>query len=364
MNDESKPVLQRIPAELLHADELHRLDEWDQHLRPPGWRLSPRAVEKFVLGDESLGIARKFVAEPGVVNRAVISLCTDLGVLLAGPPGTAKSWLSELLAAAVCGDSTLTVQGGSVESIGQLIYSWNDALVRRTGPTLEAVVPGALLRAMREGHILRFEELARCPQHLQDALLSVLSDRVATIPELGATGVFHSVAGFNIIATSNDIDVGIYQMSAALKRRLNFERILPIRHIEDEIEVVHSELDKRNGQAGLEVQIADEVLETLVTIFHELRNGQTLDGRSTDRLAASFMSTAEAVNAAHAACVHAFYYGDRIMTVANLLHFILGTALKDEPEDRRRLLHYFETEVVRKSGDHWRSAYEQRHLIR
>ncbi|MEE4329348.1 MAG: AAA family ATPase [Wenzhouxiangella sp.] len=363
MSARSRPALQRIPAEQLHADELQRLNDWDQHPRPPGWRLSPRAVEMFVLGDESLGIARKFVAEPGVVNRTVVSLCTDLGALLAGPPGTAKSWLSELLAAAICGDSTLSVQGGSVESIGQLIYSWNEALVRRSGPTPEAVVPGALMRAMREGRILRFEELARCHQHLQDALLSVLSDRVVTIPELGEAGVVHSVAGFNIIATSNDVDVGIYQMSAALKRRLNFERILPIRRIEDEIDVVRNELIKRNGQAGLEVEITDEVLEVLVTVFHELRNGQTLDGRSTDRLAASFMSTAEAVNAAHAACAHAFYYGDGAMTVAKLLHFILGTALKDDPEDRRRLHHYFETEVARKTGDHWQKAYAQRHLI-
>lgn len=363
MKHEPEKTLQRVPAERLHADELDRLAAWDEHPKPPGWRLSPVAVEKFVLGDESLGIERKFVTEPGIVNRVVISLCTDLGCLLAGPPGTAKSWFSELLAAAISGDSTLTVQGGAVDSIGQLLYTWNEALLRDGGPTPEAIVPGALLRGMREGKLVRFEELARCPQPLQDALLTVLSDRVATIPELGEAGVVHSRAGFNIIGTANDVDVGLFEMSAALKRRLNFERIGPIRHLDNEIEVVYRELRKRNRQSGIEIEIAGPVLEVLVTIFHELRNGQTLDGRSTDRLAAASMSTAEAVNVAHAMSVHAYYYGDGTMTISNLLHFILGTALKDDPEDRRRFRHYFGTEVARKPGAHWRETWAQRDLI-
>ncbi len=363
MKPESARALQRIPAERLHADELRRLAEWDDHPKPPGWRLSPPAVEKFVLGDESLGIERKFVTEPGIVNRVVISLCTDLGCLLAGPPGTAKSWFSELLAAAISGDSTLTVQGGAVDSIGQLLYTWNEALLRASGPVPEAVVPGALLRGMREGKLVRFEELARCPQPLQDALLTLLSDRVAVIPELGDAGIVHSRAGFNLVCTTNDVDVGLYEMSAALKRRLNFERIRPIRHLDNEIEVVYRELLKRNRQSGVDVDIDGPVLEILVTIFHELRNGQTLDGRSTDRLAAAAMSTAEAVNVAHAMSVHAFYYGEGAMTISNLLHFILGTALKDDPEDRRRFRHYFNTEVARKSGPHWAEARALRHLI-
>jgi len=356
--------LQRIPAEQLHADELGKLIAIDSHPVPPGWKMSPIAVEKFVGGDEEMGITRKFVAEPGVVTRVVISLCTDLGALLAGPPGSAKSWLSELLAAAISGDSSLSVQGGAVSEIDQLLYSWNEVILGRSGPVPEALVPSPIMRGMREGRIVRFEELARCPQPLQDAMLTILSDRVITIPELsGEDGVIHSRAGFNIIATSNTLDAGLFDMSAALKRRLNFELVKPIRHIEDEIEVVRREILKRNRQSGIEIEIDDQVLEILVTIFHELRNGQTLDGRSTDRLAGASMSTAEAVNVAHAISVHAFYYGNRVMTIDNLLHFLVGTAMKDKPEDRRRFKHYFETEIVRKRGSHWAKAYAQRNVI-
>lgn len=362
--DNATPRLQRIPAEQLYASELEQLIAADSHPVPPGWTMSPIAVERFVTGDEQLGIARKFVAEPGVVTRVVISLCTDLGALLAGPPGTAKSWLSELLAAAISGDSSLSVQGGAVSDISQLLYSWNEVVLAQSGPVPEALVPSPIMRGMREGRIVRFEELARCPQPLQDAMLTILSDRMITIPELsGPESVIHSRAGFNIIATSNTLDAGLFEMSAALKRRLNFELVKPIRHVDDEIEVVRREIIKRNRQSAIEVEIDDQVLEILVTIFHELRNGQTLDGRSTDRLAGASMSTAEAVNVAHAICVHAFYYGDRVMTIDNLLHFLVGTAMKDKPEDRRRFRHYFETEVLRKRGSHWAQAYAQRGVI-
>lgn len=364
MNKSATPHFQRIPAEQLHAEELARLTDWDPHPKPPGWMLSPIAVEKFVLGDAELDIAAKFITEPAIVNRVVISLCTDLGCLLVGPPGTAKSWFSELLAAAISGDSSITVQGGAVSQIDQLLYTWNEALLRERGPVPEALVPGPVLRGMQEGKIVRFEELARCPQPLQDALLTILSDRVVSIPEFSTEqGTIQSRAGFNIVATSNSIDAGLYAMSAALKRRLNFELVRPIPRVDDEIEVVLREVDKKNKQSQVDIEIDPQIMEVLVTIFHELRNGQSLDGRSTDRLEAATMSTAEAVNVAHALSVHAHYYGEDRMTVANLLHFILGTALKDAPDDRRRFLHYFDTEVARKTGKHWKATYEQRHLI-
>lgn len=360
----AEAVVQRVPAEVRYADELEQLRAEDSHPVPAGWCLSPRAVETFVLGDPARGIERKFVAEPGLVTRLIISLCTDRGCLLAGPPGTAKSWLSELLAAAISGDSTLTLQGGAVDDIDQLLYSWNRALLTEGGPRREALVPSPLFRGMLEGRIVRFEELARCPQPLQDALLTILSDRMLTIPELpGPEGVLSSRVGFNVIATSNDADAGLHQMSAALKRRLNFEVIAPIRVLEDELDVIRQEVDRRNAESGIEVEFDDRVLEVLVTLFRELRTGQTLDGRSTDRLAGASLSTAEAVGVAHALSIHAFYYADGRVGIDGVVHFVLGTVLKDDPRDRRRFLHYLESEVTRKRGSHWAAIHAQRHLV-
>ncbi|RFF28018.1 hypothetical protein DZK25_04965 [Wenzhouxiangella sp. 15181] len=346
------------------ADELKRLAQWDKHPVPPGWKLSPLAVEKFVLGDDELKISRKIVIEPGVITRVVIALCTDRGCLLVGEPGTAKSWLSELLAAAISGDSSLTLQGGALSEVDQLLYSWNDSLLAQGGPRPEALVPSPIYRGMRDGKIVRFEEVARCPQPLQDALLSILSDRLITVPELsGRSGVLYSRAGFNVIATSNSIDEGVNRMSAALKRRMNFETVPSIRDVEDEIEVVSREVGRLNEYAGIDVRIDPSVIMALVTIFHELRNGQSLSGRSTDRLAGATMSTAEAVSVGHALCIHARYYTDGEVVIDNLVHFIIGSALKDQADDRRRLRHYFDTEIAQKRGEVWKAVYAQRDLI-
>ncbi|HBM48564.1 MAG TPA: hypothetical protein DD385_00235, partial [Marinobacter sp.] len=191
---------QREPAEVTYREELDKLVAMDQGPVPPGWKMSPRAVEKFLVGDEKLGIERKFVADRAMVTRIIISLCTNRGCLLVGEPGTAKSWLSELLCAAISGNSTLTLQGGAISQVSQLLYSWNDALLHSEGPTRRALVPTPLLRGMMEGRLVRFEEIARCPQALQDAMLSVLSDRVVVIPELGEDGVILAQEGFNLVA--------------------------------------------------------------------------------------------------------------------------------------------------------------------
>ncbi|RBW50019.1 ATP-binding protein [Marinobacter sp. F3R11] len=355
---------QREPAEVVFSGELDKLAAMDLGPVPPGWRMSPRAVEKFVMGDDKLGIERKFVADRAMVIRIIISLCTNRGCLLVGEPGTAKSWLSELLTAAISGNSTLALQGGAITQANQLLYGWNEAILAAKGPCIEALVPSPLMRGMMEGRLVRFEEIARCPQALQDAVLSVLSDRVVVVPEIpGDDGVILAREGFNLIATSNSVDAGVHEMSAALKRRMDFEEIRPIRNLPDEIGVVLREVNKANTRAGIRVDLDEAVIEVLVTMFHELRNGQTVDGRSTDRLAGAALSTAEAVSVAHAASLNAWYYGGGSMTMEQLMHHIVGSALKDHPDDRRRLKHYFETAIAPRTGSAWAQAWALRSLI-
>ncbi|MDA8752794.1 AAA family ATPase [Halieaceae bacterium] len=349
---------QRLPAEMVFADELARLAEVDTAPRPPGWLLSPLAVEKFVLGDAELELEQKFVAPRELVTRVVISLATQRGAMLVGEPGTAKSWLSELLAAAICGDSTLVVQGGAIETVQQLVYSWNQTLLEKHGPCPEALIPGPVYRAMQDGKLVRFEEIARTAPALQDALLSLLSERAASVPELPPEeSTLFARDGFNIIGTSNTSDQGVNVMSAALKRRMNFETIRPISAVEDEIGVVMRESARLLRAAGVEVAPDLAIISALTTIFHELRNGQTLDGRSTDRLAGAVMSTAEAVAVAHAMGVYAYYYRDGAMAAQDLTDFLIGAAVKDTLPDLKRLNHYFETEITRKDGDIWRQIH-------
>ena len=353
-----KKRVQRLPAEHYYSEELAELRRRDHGPRPPGWKLSPRGVEAFVLGDEALGSSPKFVAPSEIVTRIIISLATQRGAMLVGSPGTAKSWLSELICAAICDDSTLIIQGGAIESVQQLLYTWNQSIVERRGPCTEALIPGPIYRGMAQGLLVRYEEIARSSPALQDALLSIMSERSITIPELsGEDAILYAREGFNLVATSNTTDVGVNEMSSALKRRMNFETIKPIRVVEDEIAVVIRESRKLLQASGVDVEPDEEIVKVLVTVFHELRNGQTLDGRSTDRLAAAVLSTAEAVSVAHAMGVYAFYYRDGEMKAEDFNDFLVGAAVKDDLSDLKRMNHYFETEVARRDGAVWETIY-------
>ncbi|BDH57788.1 hypothetical protein MTP03_27270 [Tsukamurella sp. PLM1] len=153
--------VQRPPAEVRYAAELAELAAGDTAQRPPGWALSLRAARTFIVGDGA-GITRKFVGDIALIERALVTLATGRGLMLIGDPGTAKSLLSELISAAVSGASTLTVQGSAATTEDQIRYGWNYALLLSEGPSEASLVPAPLLTAMREGRLVRFEEITRC----------------------------------------------------------------------------------------------------------------------------------------------------------------------------------------------------------
>ena len=326
-------------------------------------RFPPRQVRAFILGDEARGIRKKFVGHPSLVDRAMVALATNRGLMLVGEPGTAKSLLSELLAAAISGQSTLTIQGSAGTTDDQIKYSWNYALLLAEGPTRRALVPAPLYVAMREGRLVRFEEITRCPLEIQDSLLAALSDRVLAVPEMeGGDAMLFAKDGFNVIATANTRDLGVNEMSAALKRRFNFETVFPIGDFKVEMELVRAETERLLARSGVPHAPGTDVLELLVTTFRELRSGQTLDGQAMDRLSTA-MSTAEAVSVAYAIGVQSYYLNGTDATPADLVDCLVGAAIKSEQEDIARLRRYFEQRVSKGSGAHWRAYYEARHRI-
>ncbi len=353
--------LQRPAAEVLYATELDKLAAKDRDRpRPKGWRLTPQSVLRFVLGDDDLGTQPKFVGSRAFLERAVVALATNRGLMLIGEPGTAKSYLSELLAAAISGDSTLTIQGSAGTTDDNIKYGWNYALLLAEGPSERSLVPAPVYRGMREGKIVRFEEITRCPIEIQDILLAVLSDRVMSIPELEGPGrTLYAKTGFNVIATANTRDRGVNEMSAALKRRFNFETVQPIASLSDEMALVQRETDKLLARADIPVALTPDIVELLVTTFHELRNGQTSDGKVIDTLTTA-MSTAEAVSTAYAAGIHAYYYGAGEVEPAHLVQHLAGSALKDAPDDVKKLEHYFNHVVKNRRRGAWPAYYEAR----
>ena len=356
----------RPPAEVLYRDELEALAKADSHPKPRGWKLSPRMVRTFVLGSRGQSLARpdgsgeieieqKFFGDDALVERAIVTLASPRALLLVGEPGTAKSMLSELIATAATGTSLLTVQGSAATTEDQIKYTWNYALLLAKGPVREALVPSPLFTAMRDGKIARFEELTRCPIEVQDSLVGLLSDKMLTVPELpGDDTALFAREGFNLIATANARDRGVNEMSAALKRRFNFESVRPIRDPALEMALVEREVKKLCEATGATVPISRDVLELVVTTFQDLRGGRSREGLYLDKPQAA-LSTAEAIGTLHAAALSAYYYGtsgDGELRVEDVAAHIASTALKDATDDEVKLERYVETVVAGRAARH------------
>ncbi|SDE77892.1 ATP-binding protein [Rhodospira trueperi] len=337
-----EPDIQQAPAEVRYAEDLARLAAVDRGPKPKGWVLSPRAVRRFVLGDPDLGIVQKFYGDDSLVDRCIVSLMGQQGLMMVGEPGTAKSMLSELLAAAISGDSRLVVQGSAGVIEDHLRYGWNYALLLAEGPSERALVPSPILTAMRAGKIARIEELTRCPPEVQDAMISLLSEKTVVIPELGAGAEVRAVAGFNVIGTANLRDLGVNEMSSALKRRFNFETVHPIADPVFEKRLVATQLRERMADHPADVAMGDDVLDLLVSVFRDLRTGRTADGAAVDK-PRSVMSTAEAVNVAQAAVLEAAYLDEGPVTGAHVGRQLRGVAFKDDGDDARKLRAYADT---------------------
>ena len=340
-----------------YAEELAALAAHDQGDRPTNWRLSPQAVRDFIIGLEKpldyegkkVTITHKFYGDNALVERAVVTLASNRALLLIGEPGTAKSYLSELLTAAICGNSRNTIQGSIGLTEDMIKYSWNYALLIAKGPIPEALVPSPLYTGMSEGIITRFEEITRAPLEIQDSLISVLSDKILSIPELKEEPFLMAKQGFNIIATANTRDKGVNEMSSALKRRFNFETVRPLNSIKMEAQVIKQQCSRLCEQLPAAL-IRDDVIELLATTFNELRNGSSVEGGYFDKLNA-VMSTAEAVQVYHQTAMDAHYYHNDDLSIKTLAQNVTTSIVKDNPADLKLFKNYIKVVSRTRNGD-------------
>lgn len=347
----------RQHAEQQFAEELDALQKVDDRQRPANWKLSPWAVLTYLMGGKlpsGFEVSPKYIGNPRLMEIAVSTLATDRALLLYGVPGTAKSWVSEHLAAAVSGDSTMLIQGTAGTSEEQLRYGWNYAELLAHGPSDKALVPSPLVHAMRLGKIARVEELTRIPADVQDTLITVLSEKTLPIPELGSE--VQAVRGFSVIATANNRDKGVNELSSALKRRFNTV-VLPVLSSEaEEVQIVV----KRVGELGRALALPAEPpalqeVRRVVQIFRELRNGQTEDGKTRIKSPSSTLSTAEAISVINSGMALAGHFGDGVLRSADVASGLIGAVIKDPVQDHVVWKEYLET-VVKERSD-WKDLY-------
>ncbi|MDO9356419.1 MAG: AAA family ATPase [Solirubrobacteraceae bacterium] len=349
----STPAVLRAHAEHQFADELERLAASDDRPRPTGWRLSPWAVVTYLMGDAE-GITPKYVGRRRLMEVAVATLATDRALLLLGVPGTAKTWVGEHLAAAISGDSTLLVQGTSGIAEEAIRYGWDYARLLAHGPSREALVASPVMRAMDEGRLVRIEELTRIPSDVQDALITVLSEKTLPIPELADE--VQARRGFNVIATANDRDKGVNELSSALRRRFNTV-VLPLPDTpEEEVAIVL----QRVAQLGTALDLPADVdvtgeIRRVVAIFRELRSGVTEDGRTKVKSPSGSLSTAEAISVTINGLTLATHFGSGPLTAADIAAGLTGAVVRDPVADRAVWREYLET-VVKERRD-WQDLY-------
>ncbi len=347
----------RDTAERQFASELTALARVDDRERPAKWNLSPWAVVTYLMGTtlkDGTVITPKYVGNQRLIEIAVATLATDRALLLMGVPGTAKSWVSEHIAAAISGDSTMLVQGTAGTPEEAVRYGWNYALLLAKGPSREALVPSPVMRAMTEGKIVRIEELTRIPSDVQDSLITILSEKTLPVPEL--SDEIRAVKGFSVIATANDRDKGVNELSSALKRRFNTV-VLPVpESMDEEVDIVQRRVTQMGKALDLPTETpALEEIRRVVTVFRELRNGKTADGKSKLKQPSSTLSTAEAISVITSGIALATHFGDGTLKAADVASGMIGAIVKDPVQDKVALQEYLETVVKEREG--WKDLY-------
>lgn len=347
----------REHAEQQFGEELHELSRVDTRSRPPNWKLSPWAVSLYILGgtlENGFTISPKYIGNRRLVEIAIATLATDRALLLIGVPGTAKSWLSEHLSAAVSGDSTLLIQGTAGTSEEAIRYGWNYARLLAEGPSMGALVASPLVVAMREGKLARVEELTRVPSDVQDTLITILSEKTLPIPELNEE--VQAVKGFNVIGTANNRDRGVNELSSALKRRFNTV-VLPVPNTADEeVDIVQRRVESLGRALELPAEPpALEEIRRVVTVFRELRDGVTADGKTKIKSPSGTMSTAEAISVVNHGVALAAHFGDGRLRAADVAAGLIGAVIKDPVQDRVVWREYLETVVKERDG--WKDLY-------
>ena len=219
------------------------------------------------------------------------------------------------------------------------------------------MIPSPIYRAMEQGKIARVEEISRCASEVQDALISLLSEKRISVPELGME--IPARKGFSVIATANTRDKGVNEMSAALKRRFNIVVLPTPDSLEAEMDIVRTRMEQLSGSLDLNARLPEaEVVEKVCTIFRELRQGATLDGKQKLKSTSGVLSTAEAISLLANSMALAGSFGEGEITDYDLAAGLQGAIVKEDSKDGKVWEEYLEN-IMKKRGSRWLNLYQE-----
>jgi MoxR-like ATPase len=189
---------------------------------------------------------------------------------------------------------------------------------------------------------------------VQDTLISLLSEKTLPIPELAQE--VRAVRGFNLIATANNKDRGVNEMSSALKRRFNTVILPTPDSLDEEVSIVQMRVDSigRSLELPAEVPALAEI-RRIVTVFRELREGKTEDGKAKLKSPSGTLSPAEAISVVTNGMALAGHFGDGSLKAHDVASGLIGAIIKDPVQDTVIWREYLETVVKERDG--WKDLY-------
>ena len=205
-------------------------------------------------------------------------------------------------------------------------------MVIAKGQSREALIPSPIMTAMNLGAIARFEELTRCTSDVQDSLISIMSEKYVSIPELNVDNIVHAQPGFNVVATANSRDRGVNDLSSALKRRFNFVQIPVVTNAKQEKEIVMFRTKDLLARNAFDIEVPPALLDILLQTFSDLRGAQA-NANGEDQKLESALSTAEQIGVLEDAILYSQYFGSNELDAGEIAASLVGTLVQRIPDD-------------------------------
>lgn len=217
-------------------------------------------------------------------KRAVRSaLLSDRHILIIGPPGIGKTTLAKSIAHLLGEDAPFVrVQGSPDLTVEDLLGDIDPIKALKFGPlSTEAFTKGKIFKA--DKGVLFFDELNRCPEKLQNALLQVLEEGKATI---GSYEVDFDL-DFVFIGTMNPEDSSTEKLSDVLLDRFDMVHM-------DYPESTAIEADILKEQGKQLCGMPDKLTEMIVYFIRLLRNSDKLEKKPSVRATLGLYERAQA----------------------------------------------------------------------